>query len=322
MKNIFKILPISESEWNEYWNKVNFNNLTQCFEYGVSKSINTSWTQLNYLIKSDNGNDLGVVQVLKKRFLFLDIFRINRGPLLLDENINNENIFLKYEILNFLKANITNNLFSFFFVAPEIENSNTFFKFNFFKRKNKISYGSSRINLKESEENLLMNINSKWRNMLRKSEKTGIIIEKSNLDKENLAFLLKFYNESQKKNNFIGVPNTVLKSLASQSSETYNFNYYVSKSPENNQIIGILVSIRHGSTSTYLIGASDSDGRKYNANYAMLWAAILNSKKNGCLWYDLGGINENTTVGIKRFKTRLNGQNYSLVGEYWSFKLF
>ena len=63
-------------------------------------------------------------------------------------------------------------------------------------------------------------------------------------------------------------------------------------------------------------------GRKYNANYAMLWAAILNSKKKGCLWYDLGGINENTTEGIKRFKTRLNGEAYNLIGEYWSFKMF
>ena len=36
-----------------------------------------------------------------------------------------------------------------------------------------------------------------------------------------------------------GIANSVFKSLSNQSSETYNFNYYVSKSPENNQIIGI-----------------------------------------------------------------------------------
>ena len=322
MKNIFKILSISHREWNKYWNKVNFNNLSQSFEYGVSKSISNNWIQMNYLIKSSQGIDLGIIQVLKKRILFLDVFRVNRGPLLLDDNINTHNILLKFEILNFLKDNITSNLVSFFFVAPEIENLNNFLKFNFFKRKNKMYYGSSRINLSESEEDLLINVNSKWRNMLRKSEKMGVIIEKSNVDKEALSFLIKFYNESQRKNNFSGVPNTILRSLASQNSEKYNFNYYISKSPENNQIIGILVSIRHGSTSTYLIGATNSEGRKYNANYAMLWAAILNSKKNGCLWYDLGGINENTTDGVKRFKTRLNGQDYMLIGEYWDFKLF
>ena len=318
----FKILEVNKNEWNEYWNILNFNNLNQNFEYGVSKTIKSGWTQLNYLIKSDSGFDLGVVQVLKKRFLFLDIFRINRGPLLFNNNLTDKDRFLSFEILNFLKADISNNLFSFFFVAPEIENSNIFPKFNFFKRKNKTSYGSSRINLSKSEDDLLMNVNSKWRNMLRKSEKMGVLIEKSNLDKENLSFLIKFYNESQRKNNFKGIANSVLKSLSNQSSETYNFNYYVSKSPENNQIIGILVSIRHGSTSTYLIGATNIEGRKYNANYAMLWAAILNSKKKGCLWYDLGGINENTTEGIKRFKTRLNGEAYNLIGEYWSFKMF
>ena len=271
----FQLLEVNKNEWNQHWNRLTFNNLNQNFEYGASIIKNNSWTQLNYLIKLDNGEDLGVVQVLKKKFLFLDVFGINRGPLLFEDYVNNKNLFLKYQILNFLKSDITNNLFSFFFVAPEIENSNSFLKFNFFKRKNKTSYGSSRINLSKSEEDLLMNVNSKWRNMLRKSEKMGVIIEKSNIDKESLAFLIKFYNELQRTNNFSGVPNTVLKSLASQSSETYNFNYYLSKSPENNQITGILVSIRHGSTSTYLIGATNSDGRKYNANYAMLWAAIL-----------------------------------------------
>lgn len=316
--NKFQILELNKNEWNKYWNRLTFSNLNQNFEYGVSKSRNTGWTQLNYLIKLDNGVNLGVVQVLKKRFLFLDVFRINRGPLL----FNNKDKFLSFEILNFLKGDITNNLFSFFFVAPEIDNFNSFLKFNYFKSKNKTSYGSSRINLSKSEEDLLMNVNSKWRNMLRKSEKMGVIIEKSNVDKESLSFLTKFYNESQRTNNFSGVPNNILKSLASQSSEKYNFDYYISKSPVNNQIIGILVSIRHGTTSTYLIGATNIDGRKYNANYAMLWAAILNSKKKGCLWYDLGGINENTTEGIKRFKTRLNGEAYKLIGEYWSFKLF
>ena len=128
-------------------------------------------------------------------------------------------------------------MFSFFFVAPEIENSNIFPKFNFFKRKNKTSYGSSRINLSKSEDDLLMNVNSKWRNMLRKSEKMGVLIEKSNLDKENLSFLIKFYNESQRKNNFKGIANSVLKSLRSVVKHIILVLCFKS---ENNQIIGIL----------------------------------------------------------------------------------
>ena len=321
MKNKFQIFEINQTEWNQYWNKLTFNNLNQSFEYGISKSINNGWTKLNFLIKSGDHVDLGVVQVLKKRFYLLDIFRINRGPLLFDTNLNDKSRFLNYEVLNYLKSNITSNIFSLFFVAPEIENSENFSKFNFFKIRNKISYGSSRINLNVSEDDLLMNINSKWRNMLRKSEKMPLIIEKQQVDKDSLDFLLKFYKESQRVNNFNGIPNPVLRNLANQNSKTYSFDYYISKLTENNQIVGILVSIRHGKTSTYLIGATNKYGRKFNANYAMLWHAILHSKKNGCFWFDLGGINKNTTDGVKRFKTRLNGEAYKLIGEYWSFKL-
>ena len=109
----FKILEVNKNEWNEYWNILNFNNLNQNFEYGVSKTIKSGWTQLNYLIKSDSGFDLGVVQVLKKRFFFR-YFRINRGPLLFNNNLTDKDRFLSFEILNFLKADISNNLFSFF----------------------------------------------------------------------------------------------------------------------------------------------------------------------------------------------------------------
>jgi|TARA_B110000114_G_C15073849_1_gene390868 lipid II:glycine glycyltransferase (peptidoglycan interpeptide bridge formation enzyme) len=323
MNNKFKFIEINKSTWNSCIDQIDFTNLSQNYEYGVSKSKNENWSQTNYLIKSEKGENLAIIQILKKRFLFLDVFRVNRGPLIFTNMISDDYKYLEYEILNILKSKVTNNLFSLFLIAPEIENKDfQFSKLNFFKRRNKIAYGSSKMNLEQNEEDLLMSINPKWRNLLKKSHKMDIIVEESEINKESIDFLINFYEKSQKIKNYNGVPGNVLRELAILSNKAYSFNYYISKSSENSEIIGVLVSVKHGNTSTYLLGATNELGRKFNANYAMLWNAIITSKKNGCSWFDLGGINENTTEGVKRFKTRLNGQNYSLIGEFWSFKIF
>ena len=215
------------------------------------------------------------------------------------------------------------NLCSLFLVAPEIESKRAeYSRLKFFKRRNLIPYGSSRINLNVSEEELLMSISAKWRNLLKKSHKLGVIVENTAISSENLDMLISFYEESQKSKNYKGVPGNVLRDLALQSNDRFCFSYYTAKSPENLEVIGMLVSVKHGNTSTYLLGATNDVGRELNANYAMLWASILASQMNGCDWYDLGGINENTTDGVKRFKTRLNGYEYSLIGEFWSFRIF
>jgi lipid II:glycine glycyltransferase (peptidoglycan interpeptide bridge formation enzyme) len=51
----------------------------------------------------------------------------------------------------------------------------------------------------------------------------------------------------------------------------------------------------------------------------LLWEAILHAKKDGCEWFDIGGLNETTPKGIAHFKQGLNSELYSLVGEWRYF---
>ena len=85
---------------------------------------------------------------------------------------------------------------------------------------------------------------------------------------------------------------------------------------QDNELDGMLVSVTHGDTATYLIGYTNSTGRKNNANYLMLWQAIVDAKEEGVEFFDLGGLNDNTPEGIARFKKGLQGKHYDLVGEY------
>ena len=38
-------------------------------------------------------------------------------------------------------------------------------------------------------------------------------------------------------------------------------------------------------------------------------------KKLGCLWFDVGGIDEENNPGITQFKRGLKGEEYTLIGE-------
>ena len=92
------------------------------------------------------------------------------------------------------------------------------------------------------------------------------------------------------------------------------------KNPENNLgSIGVLC-FKH--KALYLFGYTNVLGRKYQANVAMLWYSILNSKENGFTEFDLGGFNAKTSKGIKKFKEGLNGNIRKTLGEYIYIGIF
>ena len=54
----------------------------------------------------------------------------------------------------------------------------------------------------------------------------------------------------------------------------------------------------------------------------MLWHSIIQSKKNGFKYFDLGGISSKTKKGILKFKEGLNGELYKSIGEFIYFGIF
>ena len=74
--------------------------------------------------------------------------------------------------------------------------------------------------------------------------------------------------------------------------------------------------VGHGDTCTYLVGWTPEPGRQLQANYFLLWNALLHFKELGYRYFDLGGLSARTTEGIAHFKRGMNGAEYSLPGEY------
>ena len=74
--------------------------------------------------------------------------------------------------------------------------------------------------------------------------------------------------------------------------------------------------IKHGNTSTYLVGWNSDQGRKIYAHNYLTWNAILHMKREKINWFDIGGIDHIKVPGITKFKRGVNGLEYKLVGDW------
>lgn len=311
-----KLREVGRYEWDDLWSRVENTNLLQSWEYGDAKSKVEWWKPVRFLILNDSGAPIGVAQLLVKTLPFIGgVARLNRGPLYLNPYKACKKTVV--QSLHELKKECHRRNWWRLYIAPEIEDHqilNSQIAIGAIKLKNKISWASARLRLKISEDEILKNINGKWRNLLRKGKKSGVRVKIWEGDKSKFKNFLNEYSELQKMNGFNGVSKSLLTSLSRQKSDCWAFMLFFAVTEED-EIIGSVASIVHGDTATYLIGITNKMGRNLCANYLLLWNAILEAKKFGCTYYDLGGLNANTPVGISHFKLGLNPVQYQLIGE-------
>ena len=319
----FDIKEIGEKEWETLWPLFNYHNLQQSWGYGEAKCETSSWKFIHFLIKDNYDNPIAIVQVLYKSYGILGVLgRVNKGPLMnYGSNLITKDIYL--EVIECLLKEIRKRNWRIIFLAPDIEKESI--KKSELKSiglifRKKSAWASLKISLNYTEEVLMKNLKSKWRNLLRKAIKSNLIIEHWNQESYVLEELIKFYEDMQKEKKFTGISSDLIKSLSTKEGPSWAFNLYKAtiKDKENKGrklTVGMLLSIRHGDTETYTIGITNKTGRLCNANYLLLWNSILESKRKGCRWFDLGGLNKNTPKGIAHFKKGTNGIPYELIGE-------
>ena len=301
------------------WKLSSDTNLLQSWFYGESKSEAEQYEVINFCI-SDSGQDIALVQILRKKILFFGVLtRINRGPIFLTNNIS---LAIQCKVIEAIINELKKDSF-LVQIAPEMQESESVeskLKELGFKRLTNIPWSSGRIDLSLSEDELLMSLNGKWRNCYRKGKKLGVQVSNVSDSKEELENLLQQYESLQAKREFSGLSKGLITSLASKRNRLWSFNIFKAIDVNDN-LLGYLVTIDHGETSIYLIGVTTSEGRKLQANYVMLWDSIQNSKQKGLINFDIGGLTSETPKGIAHFKKGLNPVMYSLTGEWRRFYL-
>ncbi len=96
----------------------------------------------------------------------------------------------------------------------------------------------------------------------------------------------------------------------------------------NNKVISANLILFFNETVYYLHGASSNESRNLMSTYLLHWETISRAKKEGYLWYDFWGIDQNKWPGVTRFKESFGGQKkdypslYELPFKNYYYKLY
>lgn len=324
----WQVEPLSREEWETYWKTCSQTNLLQSWQYGAAKQEAEGWLPHRLLISDGGNRPVALVQALTKgRPLLGHVARINRGPLVLNNMPGTRCGLIPLLAINTLLKHARSARWRMIQIAPELSESShnlTGLRTLGYHRVAGDAWGSGRLALDKDEQALLMGLKGKWRNCLRKGEKLGVAVVRSDDVERNFDALMRSYAELQTQKGFDGTSPALLRAMATQSGDTWQFNLFTAHfdtEEDSNSTLGHLVSIKAGDTVLYLIGSVSEKGRQYQANSVLLWHSILHAKKSGCFWFDVGGIAANTPKGIADFKLGINPELYVLAGEWRRFVL-
>lgn len=318
----WQIRPVLKNEWDEYWSACAAPNLLQSWGYGQAKEAIGLCKPRRFVISNENNRPIALVQVLTWTLPILGgIARVNRGPLLLiNESV--DEVQLKIDVLSVLMQEARRQRWWFIQIAPEISDSDFAYQeliaLGLQKKANAV-WASGLIDLSLSERELYARLNRRWQRTLKKVYNLGVIVKAVKFTDELLVDVLKSYADLQKRNEFEGIDSALIKEMAKCQSADCVFDLYIAELVNGSglsETLGYRLIIRSGCTALDFLVSTNERGRELDANSALYWHAIIQAKENGCRWFDIGGVNENTTKGIAEFKQGLNAAPYKLPGEW------
>lgn len=201
-------------------------------------------------------------------------------------------------------------------IIPEIEEtakSRAMFENLDYKQRAGQGYQTIWLDLTKDTEAMRSRLKKNWRGDLRKAEKAGLTIE---WDREGhlLPWLLKHYVLDKTQKGYDGPSIKLVEALGKSFAETKKL--LIGRALLDNRPVGAILILCHGRAATYQIGWCGEDGRKTAAHNLLLWQAITVLKGENYQALDLGGINDDTAQGVKRFKEGLGGQTVCYAGHY------
>lgn len=302
---------LDQSTWEQEIKIIEQPNLLQSWLYGDAKK--TEHWKVERITFIHENKKIALVQILSKRFFkIFTVIRINRGPLFYP-NTSQSEIESVIKLLSTYGSIF--KLTALFFNPELLKSGKNFISLyrNKFIRLNKKPWSSSYIDLTLSEDLLRKNLSSSWRNKLNSAEINDIQLKVAT-DDESFNWMLEKYSENMKDKSFHGIPILILKMLRSSCQENEKPLVLIAYH-NGNRVAGICLSLTQ-KVGLYLVGWNGLDGRNLRANQFLIWNAILELKKRGFKWFDLGGIDEDNTPLIADFKLGVGGKRYELIGEY------
>ena len=180
-----------------------------------------------------------------------------------------------------------------------------------FQRQGTPAYQTIWLDLRPDMELIKKGFSKGWRNSVQKAERSQLSIEWDDKTR-SLAQFLQFYEIDKSLKNYSG-PSARFLSLLGKSCAPQK-NMIIGRALRDGKEIAAILIVCHGSSATYQVGWTLDEGRKTAAHQFLLARALPMLKEKGIMDFDLGGVNDETAAGVKKFKAGLGGEAVTLSG--------
>jgi len=327
MSGSWSARPTQQKDWEQLWLMVRHPNLIQSWQYGSSLERTRNSAVIRLVICDQSERPIALAQVVSsQRFPLLRLHLLNQGPSWLGSSDMTpvQYACMVVVIRNAISRSNCMKRFGIFICSPPITKSTALegaLKRVRFKGMKKESWASSRIDLNQESAQLAANMDGKWRNGLRKAQKSGLLVTASSNCGGDWTTVRELYVAMIATKGADMVEPALLDAIMQQpSTPSWNVQLMLAHEPQasgEKELVAAIMVVKSGQSATYLMGVSTDQGRRNNATSVLLWESMQLQKEMGTALFDLGGLSELTPEGISRFKKGLGGNPYSTGGYFW-----
>jgi len=308
---------IDRTEWAAVVSRFKDLSLLQTWEYGEASQKIDFW-RAERMIFRDGERIIGAAQALTRTVPVVGggVAWVNRGPLWRRPEGSDPKTLS--EIMKAMRRYWVDRRGLYLRVAPPLKADNKGFELfppsGYTSSHEGRGWSSARLDLSGPVEATRAKLDKRWRNSLSSAERGGLVLGSNPTASFDLT-LEQFRKLLGRKAYPTTVTPAFLRCLKECSGP--GLSLYAFSTDKEGRFIGGIMIVRYGDVAEYLVSAIDAVGRTANAGQFLLWKAVCRMKEAGCRWFDLGGTDPDATPpGVLRFKSGLNPEPYTYVGEF------
>lgn len=155
-------------------------------------------------------------------------------------------------------------------------------------------------------------LDPKWRNRLVKAEASGLKVEIAR-GGAAMQYLLNAHARLMTAKRFKGLPGDFVAAITAASARR---DVFLCTAERKRSSVAAALFLRHGDSATYVIAASEAEGRAAHAGNLLLWRGMLALAEAGVRICDLGLIDTDRAPTLARFKLGTGGSVFTPCGTW------
>ncbi len=312
----YAVRAYSQRDWTEILSAFSDLSLIQSWEYGEARAAASGW-QVERGVVTDDASVVAAAQVMIRPLPGIGggLAWISRGPLWRDSGDDRSAEIPP--VLAALRRHYVGGRGLYLRIAPPLADRHTVVTAigaAGFAATATRGWASATVDLTRSAEELRRGLRQKWRNGLNKAERSAITVEDGFDDALFDGFLREYRTFIDARGFDTSVTPPLLATLQGLLPDERKMICY--RGSHRGEALGSALIARSGDRAEYLAGTLLDAGRPLSVGQLLLWRAICDAKAAGLRWFDLGGMDpESTPKGIYDFKAGIGGEPYRLAPE-------